>query len=174
MSLIISSKNGKRYRYYTCLGASKNGYGTCPVRTVAAGEIEEAVVGQLRAVFRTPELVARTFREAKSRESEEIERLRKEKAKLERTDDPEPRLDEIARDLRALEAQAVTERDVIDALERLDPVWEELFPGEQSRIVQLLVERVDVHTDGLEVRLRADGIRSLVAELGIEKEAEAG
>ena len=174
MSPSFSSKNGKRYRYYTCLGASKNGYGTCPVRTVAAGEIENAVVGQLRAIFCTPELLSRTYREARSQESEEIERLRKEKAKLERTGDPEQRLEEIARDLHALEAHAVTERDVMDALEQLDPIWQELFPGEQARIVQLLVQRVDVHTDGLEVRLRADGLRSLVAELGIENGAHAG
>ena len=26
----------------------------------------------------------------------------------------------------------------------LDPLWDELFPAEQARIVQLLVERVDV------------------------------
>jgi hypothetical protein len=44
-------------------------------------------------------------------------------------------------------------------------VWTELFPGQQARIVQLLVERVDVHEDALEVRIKTDGLRSLVAEL---------
>jgi site-specific DNA recombinase len=37
--------------------------------------------------------------------------------------------------------------------------------AEQARIVQLLVERVDVQTDALEVRIRAEGLASLVAEL---------
>ena len=32
-------------------------------------------------------------------------------------------------------------------------VWRELFPAEQARIVQLLVERVDVQEDALEVRV---------------------
>jgi hypothetical protein len=36
---------------------------------------------------------------------------------------------------------------VRDALYRLDSLWEELFPAEQARIVQLLVERVDVSAD---------------------------
>jgi site-specific DNA recombinase len=54
---------------------------------------------------------------------------------------------------------------VIDALAQLEPVWDELFPAEQERIVQLLVERVEVRPEGLEVRLRGDGLRSLVAEL---------
>ena len=44
-------------------------------------------------------------------------------------------------------------------------LWEELFPAEQARIVHLLVERVEVQADGLEVRLRAEGLASLVAEL---------
>ena len=34
-----------------------------------------------------------------------------------------------------------------EALERLDPLWDELFPAEQARIVRLLVERVDVGAD---------------------------
>lgn len=36
---------------------------------------------------------------------------------------------------------------------------------EQSRIIRLLVERVDVVADGIDVKLRIDGIGSLVAEL---------
>jgi hypothetical protein len=37
-------------------------------------------------------------------------------------------------------------------------VWGELFPAEQARIVQLLVERVEVQVDALEVRIRAEGL----------------
>jgi site-specific DNA recombinase len=44
-------------------------------------------------------------------------------------------------------------------------VWNELFPAEQARIVQLLVERVNLQEDVLEVRIRTDGLVSLVAEL---------
>ena len=44
-------------------------------------------------------------------------------------------------------------------------MWDELFPAEQTRILQLLVERVDVHADGLDLRLRVDGLRTLVADL---------
>jgi site-specific DNA recombinase len=45
-------------------------------------------------------------------------------------------------------------------------VWNELFPAEQARIVQPLVERVDVQEeDALEVRVRAEGLVSLVGEL---------
>ena len=37
--------------------------------------------------------------------------------------------------------------------------------AEQARIVQLLAEWVDVREDALEVRLRAEGLASLVGEL---------
>ncbi len=43
--------------------------------------------------------------------------------------------------------------------------WDELFPAEQSRIVRLLVERVDVAQDHIAVRLRAEGLQTLVEQL---------
>lgn len=60
----------------------------------------------------------------------------------------------------------LTEADVREALERLDPLWDELFPAEQARIVQLLVERIDISTEGADIRLRTQGLTSLVADLG--------
>lgn len=48
---------------------------------------------------------------------------------------------------------------------RLDPLWDEFFPAEQARIVTLLVERVDLGTDGLNVRLRMDGLAGLANEM---------
>ena len=59
----------------------------------------------------------------------------------------------------------ITEAEVREALVNLDPVWDELFPAEQARIVQFLVERVDVGAGGLNIRLRAAGLANLVAEL---------
>ena len=59
----------------------------------------------------------------------------------------------------------LSETEVRDALERLDPIWDELFPAEQARIVQLLVERVDLAATGLSIRLRTQGLESLVADL---------
>jgi hypothetical protein len=65
------------------------------------------------------------------------------------------------------EIEDLAEADVRDALERLDPIWNELFPAEQARIVQLLVERVDLAANGLSIRLRTNGLTSLAAELGV-------
>lgn len=51
------------------------------------------------------------------------------------------------------------------AMTRLDAIWDQLFPAEQTRIVKLLVEKVIVSPNDLEVRLRANGIERLVLEL---------
>ena len=60
---------------------------------------------------------------------------------------------------------ASTKSEVRAALQRLDPIWNELFPAEQARVIQLLVERVDVNPDGVEIRLRTEGLANLTAEL---------
>ncbi len=101
----------------------------CPIRRVSAGEIETAVIDQLRGLLRAPEIVVRTWRAARQVLGE------------------------------------ISEAEVREALERLDPLWNELFPAEQARIVQLLVERVDVSLDGADIRLRTEGLTKLAEDL---------
>ncbi|GGJ40741.1 hypothetical protein [Neoroseomonas lacus] len=64
------------------------------------------------------------------------------------------------------EAPDLTEREVRDALYRLDPLWHELFPAEQAQIVRALVERVVVGPAGADIRLRVEGLAGLVRDLG--------
>jgi DNA invertase Pin-like site-specific DNA recombinase len=59
----------------------------------------------------------------------------------------------------------LTERQVRAALESFDELWAELFPVEQARLIQLLVERVDVHQHGANVVLKVEGLTSLFSEL---------
>ena len=54
---------------------------------------------------------------------------------------------------------------VIQTLQSIEPVWDELFPAEQARIVQLLVERVTVSTTGLRIELRTAGMKDLIASV---------
>jgi site-specific DNA recombinase len=204
MGPTFTKKGGKLYRYYLCVHASKNGYDSCPTRTLAAAEIEQAVVDQLRGILRSPEVVAKTYRAARAQVDERRAGLAKAQEEAEKrlqvlreeaaramvadasTDAPstaslrlgelQAQMEEQERirvravdEIRRLEEATVTERDVVDALSRLDPVWDELFPDEQKRIVQLLVERVEVHPEGAEVRIRSDGLTSLVLELREEE-----
>jgi site-specific DNA recombinase len=124
-----TNKGVRIYRYYVSQTVLNHGAGTCPVARVPAAEIEAAVIDQLRAVFRQPEIITATWRAASA------------------------------------ENPDMTEKEAREALHQLDPLWDELFPAEQARIVQLLVERVDIAVGGLAVRLRVDGLADLAAEL---------
>jgi len=64
-----------------------------------------------------------------------------------------------------VEQDDITEDEAREALLQLDPLWDELFPAEQARIVQLLVERVDVRMNGVEIRLRPNGLSGLAREV---------
>jgi hypothetical protein len=134
-----SRKRGRLYRYYVAQRALKGEVDVACgrpsvsgiVRRVSAAQIEAAVMTQLRALLRQPEVVVGTWMAAQA-------------------EDPD-----------------LTEADVREALARLEPLWDELFPAEQQRIVRSLVERVTVGLDGAEIRLRVEGLASLVRDLGL-------
>ena len=128
-----SRKGGRLYRYYVAQRVLKADT-IAPdhiVRRVSAAQIEGAVIGQVRALLRQPEIVAGTWLAARK----ELPDLR--------------------------------EREVRDALDQLDPMWSELFPAEQARIVRTLVDRVVVGPDGADIRLRVEGMAGLVRDLGV-------
>lgn len=52
-----------------------------------------------------------------------------------------------------------------EGLFEFDSLWEQLFPVEQARILQLLVERVSITEEGAEVRFRTEGLESILREL---------
>ena len=99
-------RRGRLYRFYRTATSLKLCHGACPIRAVPAGEVEAAVINQIRALLRSPEIVVRVWRAAQ------------------------------------LAGEAIDEREVVEALQRLDPLWDQLFPAEQARILQLLVARV--------------------------------
>ena len=67
--------------------------------------------------------------------------------------------------------EAPTEAEVREALQSLDPLWDELFPTEQARVLQLLVERVEVNPGGLDLRLRVDGLQTIIADIAAGRRA---
>lgn len=63
------------------------------------------------------------------------------------------------------ECEGLSEGDVREALPALDPLWTELLPAEQARIIQLLIERIDIGTDGLELRFRDKWLMQMMTEV---------
>jgi len=68
----------------------------------------------------------------------------------------------------------LAERQVRDALLSFDKVWANLFPAEQSRIVQLLVDKVVVAPDRADIHLRVEGFTSLVQEIAPAEAIKTG
>ncbi|SHN73538.1 Site-specific DNA recombinase [Bradyrhizobium erythrophlei] len=123
-------KGGRLYRYYYSQTAMKRGGGAdCPIRMVPAAEIERIVLGQIRHLIRTPEVIVQTWRAAKKLGHE------------------------------------VTEREVRSALAEFEELWDELFPAEQARLMELLVQRVDLYPDRLDIALKIEWLTSLHSEL---------
>jgi hypothetical protein len=48
-------------------------------------------------------------------------------------------------------------------------MWDELFPGEQERILRLLVERVTVTDAGAEIRLNLEGLAGLARDMAAKE-----
>ena len=65
------------------------------------------------------------------------------------------------------------ERDVVKIDHRLRAAVGGVVPGRTGADLRLLVERVDLAPDGMQVRLRAEGLHKLVEELSLRKKAEA-
>lgn len=52
-----SRKGGLRYRYYTCVHAQKNGWQTCPSKSIPAQPIEQLVAEQIQPLGRDPQVL---------------------------------------------------------------------------------------------------------------------
>lgn len=80
-----------------------------------------------------------------------------------------------ARTIRALreESSTVDEKAIVKAVCEFDQLWAALFPAEQTRIVQLLVERVTVGEDGIAVDLRHEGLGSVLRDMMAPRQPEA-
>lgn len=64
-----------------------------------------------------------------------------------------------------------SEDQIIKAFQKIEPVWDELFPVEKNRIVHLLIEKVVINPYGADISFRSDGIESIVNELQTKGEA---
>lgn len=59
----------------------------------------------------------------------------------------------------------VTEYEVHSNLSDIVPVWKELYPAEKKRILKLMIEKVIVNYEFVDIRIRASGMDSLAREL---------
>jgi DNA invertase Pin-like site-specific DNA recombinase len=63
------TRRGNRlYRYYVSTGVIKRGPEACPIQRVPAAQIETAVIDQIRSLVTAPEIIVRTWKQARQQD----------------------------------------------------------------------------------------------------------
>ncbi len=196
-------KGNTVYRYYTCSGAQKNGWHTCPRPSLPAEKLEQLVVDQIRGIGQDPKLQAATLRQVRRTAKEQASALAAEEKSLRKKLDAAKaeeaglvkalaggevaagavslrlaqledeaarlatRLAEIAQEREAAAGVALCQEDLTAALGLFTPVWDALYPAERARIIELLVDRVEVDGEAgiLAVTFHPTGIKALAQEV---------
>lgn len=192
MTPTYTVRNNKRYTYFQCLKDSKRGESCCPLKRVPAGDVENAILRQFSALFRTPSLLAKTYASLQKAEAEEREILQKRLAELsallkavrekieacvntgnesELTDlrtefnqFNQEMLDADAQ-LKRIKTAPLEETDIIDALDNINALWAELFPGEQQHLMNSLVDNIVLKKDSMKMELKTANMTELVSEI---------
>jgi site-specific DNA recombinase len=193
MTHTYAQKGKFRYRYYVCRKAQIQGWKSCPAPSVAAGDIEDFVVNQLRGIAASPEMLQAVMDQLRTQRAEKLKQLTEERQKLQRqlnldgaklrreTANPfgpeqvallevvtklEQRLTEVDQDLASL--SDAPESEVAEALTGFGKMWESLTPAEKARSVDLLVEQVvyNATAEKVSITFHQSGINNVSTENG--------
>ncbi len=121
-----SKQHRKLYRYYIATGYKKGRCPDCPIKQIAANEIETHVLHQVQRVITSPDILLDTLKAAKTFD------------------------------------KSITPSQVRNALQNIAPIWQELFPTEQQRLLSLLINRIVLHSDYVDIQVNINGITGLL------------
>ena len=76
-------KNNKRYYYYVCTRAQKEGWDACPTKSLPAAEIERFVIDQIRCIGDDGDFVNKVVNQARRQNQKRIKDLKREYRTLE-------------------------------------------------------------------------------------------
>ncbi|GIX04597.1 MAG: cassette chromosome recombinase B [Planctomycetaceae bacterium] len=139
MAHTFTSRGSKRYRYYTCVKAIKQGYKACPTRSLPAAEIEAEVVDQIRCLAHDDGLRAEVLKQAGSATVSELAELTTQQRQLER---------QLGRDHAEIARLAVTPEPSSATTARIADLHERISRAEQqlaqvrTRIAEVETQRI--------------------------------
>jgi len=82
-----------------------------------------------------------------------------------RIKDVKSRGNEFLKRVQALEQVATTQASIEGAFETMDTFWDSLYPVEQQRIIDLLVQVVEIGEEGLRLVMKTSGMEELISSL---------
>lgn len=127
--------NGKSYRYYVCMRTIREGKEACPIRSVPAGDLEEAVLYQIKAALKAPELIAMIG-----------QCLSSHNRTLAATD------------------QTERESLVREELKDFDEIWNQLFAPEKRKLLTELLAGIEVSQQGVQLHLKKNNLTRWIQE----------
>ena len=186
-----TGRGTKRYRYYVCGKAEKQGYDSCPSPSIPAKQIESFVVEELRVFAGDDQLIRDIFErcheqsredvESQTREADSIAKFLKEdhaeiahllatsagpdliETTQSRIDKNEARLKELRESIDNHRPIRVSHASIRKTLGELDKAWDTIPPRDRCRLMELLIERIDY--DGaagtLDITFHPAGMASL-------------
>ena len=166
-----TGRGTKRYRYYVCGKAEKQGYDSCPSPSIPAKQIESFVVEELRVFAGDDELIRDIYErcheqnrediDAQCRESDSIAKFLKEdhaeiahllatsagpdliESTQARIDKNETRLKELRDAIDNHRPIRVSHASIRKTLGELDKAWDAFPPRDRCRLMEMLIERID-------------------------------
>ena len=84
MSHHFATRGNKRYRYYVCIRAQKNGWSTCPAPSLPAKQLEAFVVEQIKTLGRDPGVLDDALRATQDHLQKNIADLEHQRAEVEK------------------------------------------------------------------------------------------
>ncbi len=177
-----TKKKGKKYCYYTCQKSAKEPDHECKLTRIPAGDLEQAVLQQLAGLFRAPAILRATLAAVRTKEEQlrqnyrqDCELLQKQLRELKKASlETETNYDEIkavadklaqAKRKRSLLLEPVSEDAVITALSDVAGLWDFMFPGTQTELVQMVIRSIEVFADKINLTLHIDGLKNLAKEM---------
>jgi len=84
MSHHFATRGNKRYRYYVCIRAQKNGWSECPAPSLPAKQLEDFVVEQINALGRDPGVLDDALGATQAHLQEDVDTLQGQRAELDK------------------------------------------------------------------------------------------
>ncbi|MFN3193866.1 MAG: recombinase family protein [Aureliella sp.] len=186
-----TGRGTKRYRYYVCGKAEKQGFDSCPSPSIPARQIEGFVVEELRVFAGDDKLIHDIYErcheqyrediDSQRREAESISKFLKEdhaeiahllatsagpdliETAQSRIDKNETRLKELHELIENHRPIRVSHASIRKALGELDQAWETMPPRDRCRLMELLIERIDFDGSAstLDITFHPAGLASL-------------
>ena len=61
--------------------------------------------------------------------------------------------------------EQISDNEIINSFKSINKVWDELFPPEQARILNLLIKDITINPDGMNINIYKQGLNSLNNEI---------